>query len=65
MFQVALQAVMLDEVLKSGIQPLKEQMLQFETRSLRDTRHILSTVSISDATQFIEQKPHPRYWTLI
>ena len=54
---------MLDEVIKAGIQPQAEQLLQLETRSLRDTRQLLNTVSIDDTMQFIEQNPHPRYIT--
>ena len=54
------QAVMLEDTLTSGTQPWKEQVLQFETRSLRDTRQLLTTVSTADTMQFIEQNPHPR-----
>lgn len=57
----AVQAVMLDEVMKAGSQPVKEQLLQFEMRSLRDTRQLLSSVSTADAMQFIEQNQHPRH----
>ena len=60
MFQDALQAVMLDEVVNSGIQPSEEQMLQAEICSLCSTRHMLSLVSICDATQPSEQMSrHP------
>ena len=57
----ALQAVMLDEVMESGTKPQADHLLQFETRSLRDTRQLLSTVSLADTLQFVEQNPHPRY----
>ena len=52
---------MLDEVMKAGIRPQADQLLQFETRSLRDTRQLLNTVSMADTLQFVEQNPHPRY----
>ena len=55
------QAVMLDDMIKAGTKPQAEHLLQFETRSLRDTRQLLSTVPIADTMQFIEQNPHPRY----
>ncbi|KAL0027242.1 hypothetical protein WJX77_006308 [Trebouxia sp. C0004] len=55
-------AVMLDDIMKAGTEPEKHQVLQFETRSLRDTRQLLNTVSIADTMQFIEQNPHPRLW---
>ena len=56
-----LQAIMLDEVLNSGTRPQADHLLQFETRSLRDTRQLLRTVSSTDTLQFVEQNPHPRY----
>lgn len=60
-----LQAVMLDDVMKAGTAPEDDQVSQFETRSLRDTRQLLNTVSIADTMQFIEQNPHPRSAALI
>ena len=53
---------MLGEVVKSGTRPQTDHLLQFETRSLRDTRQLLSTVSLTDTLQFVEQNPHPRYF---
>jgi hypothetical protein len=60
-----LQAVMLDDIMKAGTEPEKHQVLQFEIRSLRDTRQLLNTVSIADTMQFIEQNPHPRCSSLL
>ena len=54
------QAVLLDEVMRAGSRLQADHLLHFETRSLRDTRQLLSTVSIADTMQFIEQNPHPR-----
>ena len=51
----------LDEVMQAGLEPEKQHVVQFETRSLRDARQLLASVSLADATQFIEQNPHPRY----
>lgn len=56
---------MLDDIMKAGIEPEKHQVLQFETRSLRDTRQLLNTVSIADTMQFIEENPHPRCSSLL
>lgn len=56
---------MLDDIMKAGTEPEKHQVLQFETRSLRDTRQLLNTVSIADTMQFIEQNPHPRCSSLL
>lgn len=55
-----LQAVMLDEVMSAALQPQQQHIVQFETRSLRDARQLLASVTLSDAIQFIEQNPHPR-----
>ncbi len=56
---------MLDDIMKAGTEPENHQVLQFETRSLRDTRQLLNTVSIADTMQFIEQNPHPRCSSLL
>ena len=37
----------------------KDMMLDYETRSLRDARHILAKNGITDAFKFIESNPHP------
>lgn len=47
--------------MQAGLEPEKQHVVQFETRSLRDARQLLASVSLADATQFIEQNPHPRY----
>lgn len=59
------QAVLLDEVMVAGLQPQQQHIVQFETRSLRDARQLLATVSLADAVQFIEQNPHPRYMPIV
>jgi WD repeat-containing protein 35 len=54
-------AVLLDEIMKTPENPdIKEMVLKFETKSLRDTRDILANVGIEDACTFIEDNPHPR-----
>jgi WD repeat-containing protein 35 len=60
-----IKAVLLDEVMKAPEKPNKEHMINFETKSLRDTRSLLSDVSIQDAYQFIEDNSHPRLWRLL
>jgi len=56
---------MLDDIMRAGTEPERHQVLQSETRSLRDTRQLLNTVSIADTMQFIEQNPHPRCSSLL
>lgn len=43
----------------------QDYVLTFETKSLRDTRELLNSVSIQDAYAFIEENPHPRLWKLL
>ncbi|KAG5463440.1 MAG: hypothetical protein BJ554DRAFT_7523, partial [Olpidium bornovanus] len=43
----------------------KDVVVQLETKSLRDTRNIISQVGLPDAVQFVEKHPHPRLWRLI
>lgn len=40
-------------------------MINFEIRSLRDSRSLIETVGIEDACTFIEENPHPRLWRLL
>nr|XP_015847158.1 WD repeat-containing protein 35 [Peromyscus maniculatus bairdii] len=39
--------------------------MNFEIRSLRDSRALIEKVGIEDASQFIEDNPHPRLWRLL
>ena len=36
-----------------------------ETKSLRDTRHLLEKVGSKEAYQFVEENSHPRLWRLL
>lgn len=45
--------------------PNKDNLITFEIRSLRDTRALIEKVGIEDASQFIEDNPHPRLWWII
>ncbi|KAI8852268.1 hypothetical protein BC829DRAFT_440972 [Chytridium lagenaria] len=45
--------------------PSKEHMLLIDSKTLRDTRNILSQVGLADGLQFVEDNPHPRLWRLI
>lgn len=44
--------------------PSKDYIMNFEIRSLRDSRALIEKVGIEDASQFIEDNPHPRLWYL-
>eukprot|EP00118_Oscarella_pearsei_P023857 m.291355 g.291355 ORF g.291355 m.291355 type:complete len:179 (+) comp40725_c0_seq35:331-867(+) len=43
----------------------KDSIIDFDVKSLRDTRDLLAKVTIQDACQFIEDNPHPRLWRLL
>ena len=55
---------MLDEIMASPKDPNKDMVIDFETKSLRDVRHLLE-VGLDDASQFIEENPHPRLSRLL
>lgn len=60
-------AVLLDDILKDPeeIKNIQEMIVEYEAKSLRDTRDFLTTVSLKDAVEFVEQNPHKRLWRLI
>eukprot|EP00756_Hemistasia_phaeocysticola_P065639 Hpha_TRINITY_DN8695_c0_g1::TRINITY_DN8695_c0_g1_i1::g.168905::m.168905/K19674/WDR35, IFT121; WD repeat-containing protein 35 len=68
-----IKAVVLDEVMAEPEHPQKDCMVSFETKSLRDTRELLSTKptpaeqkeAFRDAYEFIDKHPHPRLWSLL
>uniref|UniRef100_A0A7S2LS93 Anaphase-promoting complex subunit 4 WD40 domain-containing protein n=1 Tax=Zooxanthella nutricula TaxID=1333877 RepID=A0A7S2LS93_9DINO len=61
-----IQSVLIDEVIANPESPRKEVLLDFETKSLRDTRDILTKVSnLKDAFKFVDDNPHPRLWRLL
>ncbi|XP_067559738.1 WD repeat-containing protein 35 isoform X6 [Pseudorca crassidens] len=60
-----IKSVLLDEILKNPEYPDKDYIINFEIRSLRDSRALIEKVGIEDASQFIEDNPHPRLWRLL
>ena len=60
-------SVLLDDILKDPeeIKNISEMFVTFEQKSLRDTRDMLTTVSLKDAVDFVEKNPHRRLWKLI
>ena len=40
-------------------------VVEYEAKSLRDTRDFLTTVSLKDAVEFVEKNPHKRLWKLV
>ncbi|XP_022369245.1 WD repeat-containing protein 35 isoform X5 [Enhydra lutris kenyoni] len=60
-----IKSVLLDEIMKNPEHPNKDYIINFEIRSLRDSRALIEKVGIEDASQFIEDNPHPRLWRLL
>lgn len=58
-------AVSLGDVLKDPENPSKNDLVMMETKSLRDTRHLLEKVGAKEAYQFVEENSHPRLWRLL
>uniref|UniRef100_A0A671LLG5 WD repeat domain 35 n=1 Tax=Sinocyclocheilus anshuiensis TaxID=1608454 RepID=A0A671LLG5_9TELE len=58
-------SVLLDEIMRDPEVPNKDYLINFEIRSLRDSRALIEKVGIEDASQFIEDNPHPRLWRLL
>lgn len=60
-------SVMLDDILKDPeeIKQIKTMFVEYEAKSLRDTRDLLTTVSLKDACDFVEKNSHRRLWRLV
>jgi WD repeat-containing protein 35 len=52
-------SIMLDDIMANPDHPDKGFVIDYETRSIRDTRHLLVSNRIPDAMQFIEDNSHP------
>lgn len=57
-----IKGVLLDEILSSSEKLNPELIINFEVKSLRDTRQLLQKVGVPEATAFIEKNSHPRLW---
>lgn len=60
-------SVLLDEILKDPeeIKNIDEMFVSYEQKNLRDTREILTSVTLKEAVEFVEKNPHRRLWKLI
>eukprot|EP00164_Ancoracysta_twista_P003121 GFYU01004159.1.p1 GENE.GFYU01004159.1~~GFYU01004159.1.p1 ORF type:complete len:1174 (+),score=402.74 GFYU01004159.1:102-3623(+) len=62
---LTIKVILLDDVMKNAENPEKDNILSYETRSLRDAKEILNRVGIEDGYKFIEDNPHPRLWRIL
>ena len=62
-----IRCVLLDEVMKSpdGVLQASGFIVDYETKSLRDTRDILNKVNLKEAYNYIDQNPHLKLWRLL
>lgn len=60
-----IQAIMLDDVMANPDTPDRDMVLDFETKSLKDARELITNVGLAEATAYIEQHAHPRLWRLL
>ncbi|CAD7922072.1 unnamed protein product [Amoebophrya sp. A25] len=62
-----IRSALVDDLMRAPEQPSKPAIIMdFETKSLRDTRDILTKLSnLKDAFQYVEDNPHPRLWRLL
>lgn len=60
-----IKTVLMDDVVIDPENLKAEMITLIETKSLRDTRSILSQVGLADAYQFVENNPHRRLWRLV
>lgn len=58
-------SVLLDEIMADPDNPTKDNLIELEIKSLRDTRALVKTVGMKDAAQFVDDNPHPRLWRLL
>eukprot|EP00117_Sycon_ciliatum_P031550 scpid22207/ scgid3975/ WD repeat-containing protein 35; Naofen len=56
---------LLDQIMTSKEFPGKSCIVETEIKSLRDSRALLTKVSVEEASQFIKDNPHPRLWRLL
>jgi WD repeat-containing protein 35 len=60
-----IKGVLLDEVFATPETPDRQCVVDFETKSLRDTQALLATVGLADAASFVAAHPHGRLWRLL
>jgi WD repeat-containing protein 35 len=57
--------IFLDEIMTRPESPTQTDIIEYDTKSLKDTRVLLEKVELNEATQFIELNPHQRLWQVL
>jgi WD repeat-containing protein 35 len=62
-----IKAVLLDEIFKNpdSFSTPDELILRFETRSLKDTREMVSKLDVKEAFSHVEKNPYPKLWRIV
>jgi len=63
--ELQVKTVMIDDIMKRPEHPGLKDVIDFDIKSLRDTRELLEGVNLQDASQFIENNPHQKLWRLL
>lgn len=58
-------AILLDDVLNRPENPSPSDIVDYDTKILKEARLLLDKTELADATQFIEQNPHQRLWRIL
>ncbi len=54
--------IFMDDVMSRPETPNQQDIVEIDTKSLRDTRSLLDKINLGEATQYIEKNSHPRLW---
>lgn len=57
--------IFLDDIMSRPENPLISDIVNFDSKLLRETRDLIEKSNFQDAIQFIEANPHERLWFLI
>jgi WD repeat-containing protein 35 len=63
--ELQVKAVLLDDIMQRPESPGPGDIVEFDTKSLRDAREHLEKNDLKDATTFIEQNSHEKLWKLL
>ena len=57
-----MKCLFLDDIMQRPENPTQSDIVEFDSKALKDTRELLDKKELQEATVFIEKNPHPRLW---
>ena len=63
--ELEVRAISLDELMVHPDQPNREWVVDFETKTLRDTRDVIHSQGLNVGYSVVDKSPHPRLWKLL